>query len=323
VGWSGRVQDASNIARVDPPLYGDERCRVSNSRNGKAGTRRRTRPAPKTKSPARNGSAGRQMTHRGVESRRWLIVPVASVGLVLAVVAGLVTASVTSGATTMATGEAEAPPRVVSEVTTLSPRVLSGIGANQAVTSLQPVKAGSPLSIDGKPGVVFVSEESCPFCAAERWPVVIALSHFGTWGHLGATTSSSTDVYPNTATFSFRHASYTSPYLALRTTELTDNAGHPLQALTPLDTELLDHYDIPPYVNTADQSGAVPFLDIDNHYVLAGAQYDPQVLAGLSMSQITSQLDDPASPVARAVDGAANVLIASIAQVLHATETRG
>jgi hypothetical protein len=174
------------------------------------------------------------------------------------------------------------------------------------------------LSIDGKPGVVFVSEESCPFCAAERWAVVIALSHFGTWSHLGATTSSSTDVYPSTATFSFRDASYTSRYLALRTTELTDNAGHPL-ALTPLDTRLLDRYDVPPYVNSADQSGAVPFLDIDNHYVLAGAQYDPQVLAGLSIRQIAAQLDDPASPVAKAVDGSANVLIAAIEHLLHTT----
>ena len=32
-----------------------------------------------------------------------------------------------------------------------------------------------------------------------------------------------------------------------------------------------------PYVNSADQSGAVPFLDIANRYVLAGAQYNPQV----------------------------------------------
>jgi hypothetical protein len=33
--------------------------------------------------------------------------------------------------------------------------------------------------------------------------------------------------------------------------------------------------DVPPYVNSADRSGAVPFLDIANQYILAGAQYDP------------------------------------------------
>jgi hypothetical protein len=42
----------------------------------------------------------------------------------------------------------------------------------------------------GKPAIVFVSEESCPFCAAERWSLTVALSHFGTWSHLGTTTSS-------------------------------------------------------------------------------------------------------------------------------------
>ena len=61
--------------------------------------------------------------------------------------------------------------------------------------------------------------------------------------------------------------------------------------------------------------GAV--LDIDNHYTLGRAEYDPQVLAGLSMSQIASQLDDPASPVAMAIDESANALIAAIDQVLH------
>jgi hypothetical protein len=46
--------------------------------------------------------------------------------------------------------------------------------------------------------------------------------------------------------------------LALSTTELTDNVGHPLQPQTPLDTSLLASYDVPPYVNSVDQSVAVP-----------------------------------------------------------------
>ena len=71
-----------------------------------------------------------------------------------------------------------------------------------------------------------------------------------------------TAAYPNTATLSFRAAHYQSTELTLRTTELTDNAGHPLQAQTPLDTRLIAAFDVPPYVNSADQSGAVPFLDI-------------------------------------------------------------
>ena len=103
----------------------------------------------------------------------------------------------------------------------------------------------------------------------------------------------------------------------LCTTELTDNRGHPLQPLTSLDNKLIATYDVPPYVNSADQSGAVPFLDLANHDILAGEQYNPQVLAGLSAAQIASQLRDTSSPVAQAIDGSARVIIAAINQILH------
>jgi hypothetical protein len=146
------------------------------------------------------------------------------------------------------------------------------VSPGQAITPLQTVQTSDPpLTIGGKPAIVFVSEESCPFCAAERWSLAVALSHFGTWSHLGTTTSSATDVYPNTATLSFRTAHYQSTELTLRTTELADNAGHPLQAQTPLDTRLIAAFDVPPYVNSADQSGAVPFLDIANRYIPASS----------------------------------------------------
>ena len=198
------------------------------------------------------------------------------------------------------------------------PAVRRCVDPGQAITSLEPVKtSGPPLTIGGKPAIVFVSEESCPFCAAERWSVAVALSHFGTLSDLGTTSSSATDVYPNTATLSFRTVRYQSTELTLRTTELADNAGRPLQPQTALDTRLIDAFDVPPYVNSADQSGAVPFLDIANKYVLAGAQYNPQVLAGLSAAQIASQLSNPSSPVARAIDGSAQVIVAAIDQVLH------
>jgi hypothetical protein len=257
---------------------------------------------------------------RRAEARRRLLVPLASVGVVVAVVLGLVAVSLTSGGSVAS--EAEASPGVAAAVTSVPLSALARIGGSQVVTPLQATGSGTPLRINGKPGIVFVSEESCPFCAAERWPLVIALSHFGTWSNLGATTSSATDVYPNTSTFSFRHATYRSRVLTLRTTELADNAGKPLQPESVLDAQLLGQYDVPPYVNSADQSGAVPFLDIGNQDVLAGAQYDPQVLAGLSMRQIAAQLNDPTSPVARAVDGSAEVLIKAINQMVSTGTTQ-
>jgi hypothetical protein len=269
---------------------------------------------------ARERIAAERAARKRAETRRRILVAVASVTAVLAVVVALVAVKLTSTPAALVASESPASSVVVRQVTTVPAAVLTRVSSGQEmmITPLRAVKtSGPPLSIGGKPAIVFVSEESCPFCAAERWSLAVALSHFGIWSHLGTTTSSATDVYPDTATLSFRTAHYQSTELTLRTTELTDNAGRPLQAQTPLDTSLIGTFDVPPYVNSADQSGAVPFLDIANRYVLAGAQYDPQVLAGLSAAQIASQLSNPASPVATAIDGSAQVIVAAINQVLH------
>jgi hypothetical protein len=289
---------------------------VSTTRHEPAGGKS-TRAArnASAKARARQRLAVQRAARRRAEIRRRFLASGAVVA-VLAVVGAFI--AVKLSATHSAARESQAPAVVVRQATTVPLAVLSRVSVGQPTTPLQTVTAPGPLlTAEGRPAIVFVSEESCPFCAAERWPLVVALSHFGTWSDLGSTRSSATDVYSNTATFSFRSARYHSTQITLRTTELADNTGRPLQPETRLDARLLGAYDVPPYVNSADQSGAVPFLDIANHYILAGAQYDPQVLAGLSSAQIASQLRDPASPVAKAVDGSARVIIAAIDQVLH------
>ena len=253
---------------------------MANTRHDRAGgNSARPRRGPQPKMRARERIAAERAARKRAEARRRILAAIVSVTAVLAVVVALVAVKLTSTPARLVASESQASAVVVRQVTTVPAAVLTRVSPGQAITPLQTVKtSGPPLTIGGKPAIVFVSEESCPFCAAERWSLAVALSHFGTWSHLGTTTSSATDVYPNTATLSFRAAHYQSTELTLRTTELTDNAGRPLQAQTPLDTRLIDAFDVPPYVNSADQSGAVPFLDIANRYVLAGAQYNPQVL---------------------------------------------
>lgn len=271
---------------------------------------------PHAKARARERIAADRAAQVRAQSRRRLLLSVAGVTAVLAIAGALVAFRPSSPR--LAAAESPAPAAVVRQATAIPLSVLLRASAGQAATPLQKVPAaGPPLTLSGKPAIVFVSEESCPFCAAERWPLVVALSHFGTWSGLGSTTSSATDVYPDTATFSFRTAHYLSAQLTLRTTELANNAGRPLQPETALDARLISSYDVPPYVNSTDQSGAVPFLDIANHYILAGAQYDPQVLAGLSAAQIAGRLQNPSSPVAKAIDGSARIIVTAIDQVLH------
>jgi hypothetical protein len=292
---------------------------VTNTRHDRAGGKSARPPrGPQPKMRARERVAAERAARKRAEARRRILLAIASITAVVGFVVALVGVNLTSTPARLAASESQAPSAVVRQVTTVPGAVLARVSPGQAVTPLQTVKTSGPLlTIGRKPAIVFVSEESCPFCAAERWSLTVALSHFGTWSHLGTTTSSATDVYPDTATLSFRSAHYQSTELTLRTTELTDNAGRPLQAQTSLDTSLIGTFDVPPYVNSADQSGAVPFLDIANRYILAGAQYNPQVLAGLSAPQIASQLRNPSSPVAQAIDGSAQVIVTAIDQVLH------
>ena len=291
---------------------------MANNRSRRPAGRPAARKGP-ARPRARERIAAERAARKRAEKRRRLLAAIGAVAVALSVVATLVTVKLTSTPVHQAASESAAPAVVMRQVTTVPTALLSRVNPGQVATPLQEVRtSGPPLTINGKLAIVFVSEESCPFCAAERWPLTVALSHFGTWSRLGITKSSATDVYPDTATFSFRAARYRSAELTLRTTELTDNAGHPLQAQTPLDAKLIATYDVPPYVNSVYQSGAVPFLDIGNQYILAGAQNDPQLLAGLSAAQIAGQLSNPSSPVAEAVDGAARVIVAAIDQALHA-----
>jgi hypothetical protein len=288
---------------------------------GKPAVRAKATPA---RQRARERIAAERAAKKRAEARRRFLAAAGAVAAVLAIVVALVVVRLTASPAHRTASESAAPAALVRQVTTVPAATLARMSSGQAATSLQRVQVPGPLlTLDGKPAIVFVSEESCPFCAAERWALTVALSHFGIWSQLGITKSSATDIYPNTATLSFRTARYRSADLTLSTTELTDNVGHPLQPQTPLDSSLIASYDVPPYVNSVDQSGAVPFLDIGNRYILAGAQYDPQVLAGLSAAQIANQLSNPSSPVAQAIDGSANVIIAAIDRVLQVNTGRG
>jgi hypothetical protein len=46
-------------------------------------------------------------------------------------------------------------------------------------------------------------------------------------------------------------------------------------------------------------------------------QYVPSALAGLTWTQIAAAMRDPASPIARDIDGAANILTAAICTLTH------
>ena len=183
---------------------------------------------------------------------------------------------------------------------------------------LQTIKtSGPPLTIGGKPAIVFVSEESCPFRAAERWSLAVALSHFGTWSHLGFTTSSAADVYPSTAMLSFRTTAYHSTELTLRTTELADNAGRRLQAQSPLDTRLIGAFDI---ASLREQRRPVRGGPVPRHRQPVhpgGRAVQPPGTGRPDGGPDRQPAQQPVEPGGRAIDGSAQVIIATLDQILH------
>ena len=71
---------------------------------------------------------------------------------------------------------------------------------------LATVNGGPPL-----PVVFFYGAEFAPYAAAERWPLILALSRFGTFNQLGLMQSSSTTAFANLSTFTFWKVSYVEP----------------------------------------------------------------------------------------------------------------
>jgi hypothetical protein len=203
---------------------------------------------------------------------------------------------------------------VVDQVTSVPTSVASKVGLPSTNVVAPPTyKSGQPpLVIGGKPGAVFIGGEFCPYCAAERWAIVMAFSKFGTFSNLKETTSSPWDTDPATATFSFYGASYSSPYITFDFVEHesndTDGLGTRtvLQPLTSLESNLWAKYDNPE---------GFPFLDIGNKAFVLAPSYVPTVLSGLDQEDIASKLTNPNDPVTQAIVGTANYLTASICSI--------
>src|SRR6267143_6411690 len=71
---------------------------------------------------------------------------------------------------------------VLLELANVSPTALNQVGPGvQSATSPHSVSSSTPLILNGKPEVLYVGAEYCPFCAAERWSMIVALDKFGTF----------------------------------------------------------------------------------------------------------------------------------------------
>jgi hypothetical protein len=250
--------------------------------------------------------------------RRRLTWAAASVAVVLVIIGTLVVVKLTAGSPPPAEAAGSTPgtDEVQQAVADVAPAVLDQVGLGAVDTLPKAMSSQPALTGDGKPLIVYIGAEYCPYCAAQRWGLAVALSRFGTFAGLGETKSSSIDAFPNTATLSFHGATYTSQYIAFQGVETTTNVRQgdgyaPLDTPTSAQKQLMSTYDAPPYVEPGS-NGAIPFLDIANKYVMSGASYNPGVLAGKAGIDIADLLSTPDDPIAKAIDGSANAITAAI-----------
>jgi hypothetical protein len=230
---------------------------------------------------------------------------------VVVLVLGLIVAKQVSGSSTPKKTSPQssglASSAVVKAIETLPASVFNSVGVGSAGNPPKKVSGGSSMTADGKPRVLYVGSEFCPYCAAERWGLATALARFGTFTNLGQTTSSSTDVAPDTSTLAFHGTTYTSQYLSFTGYEQQDRTQtKTLDTLTSADQGVF---------SKLNPRGSIPFVDLGGIYVSSGASYDPGILAGLSHEQIATSLSDPSSVTGQAIIGTANQFTAALCKL--------
>ncbi len=273
------------------------------------------RPVSKATQQAMSAGQLRRLKAKRDERNRRLM-PLYGAGGVLVIVVAIfiIFSLLNTGGSTSA--NAKTTQAVANSVTTVPLSIYQGIGTGGVTSILQKVTPSVAVLKDsaGKPLIVYVGGEFCPYCAAYRWSIIAALSRFGTFKNLALTTSSSTDIYPDTNTFTFVGSSYTSQYITYSATEIEDRNQQALQTLNAQDQQLFNTYDGPPYSQSA---GGIPFLDIANQYVTEASPYNPQDINGMTWSQIAAALGNPGSTPARDIIGTANYLTAAICNVTN------
>lgn len=271
-------------------------------------------PGPRGATPAtqRRQPAGKRPRRRaGARSALLIWGTIAAVVIVVAVVVALGQTGKSAPKASAGYRPEAVPASILQETTHVPASSFDKVGISGAVTPPSVVGTQPPLLIGGKPGVFVLDGEFCPYCAAERWAVVTALSRFGSFTGLKTMESSPLDVHPSTQTFEFATARYSSSYITAKLLEMygqeQPTGRRPvIRKPTRIEARLMRKY---------DANSSVPFFDVGNKVMFSGSSYTPGVLAGLSRATIAAGLSHPSNPVTQLILGGANDLSASICSV--------
>jgi hypothetical protein len=239
-------------------------------------------------------------------------------GVVVALLGTLLLVKVVGNGSSLPTVTSLAPASPIerAEVTGIPATVFNEVGVDSPVVPVVPpvlLASSSPRDSGARHGttvvsVLFIGTEYCSFCAAERWPLIAALSRFGTFGTLYDVESSSIDYAPDTPSFSFDGTTYSSKYVSFRAYEVKSDVlgahGYlPLMKLPNWARSVMVRY---------DRTMRYPFVDVAGEAVVLQANLSPETFAGTSRQQVAGGLVDPTDPVTQGIVASANYLTATI-----------
>lgn len=215
-----------------------------------------------------------------------------SVGIIVLVVVGIVVLVLAKPSTDSSSSDdlaaKPAPASIAADLAEVPMTSLSGAyAAEQKVAASASTDANLPTAITaanrakygalksgGKPEVLYMGAEYCPHCANLRWPLVVALSKFGSFSGLKVITSSEDHV----PTLSFVGATYHSDVLSFTPVELYDQDHKPLEKGTDAQMTLLQSLG----------QGGYPFVDFGGKYAQSGDPYNGSPFVGKTQTDIAA-----------------------------------
>jgi thiol-disulfide isomerase/thioredoxin len=175
--------------------------------------------------------------------------------------------------------------------------VTSGSNANLQTAT------GAPYAANGKPVVVYIGADFCPYCAAERWALVISLSRFGNFSNLHYMNSASDEG--DYATFTFSGSTYTSKYVSFQPFEQEDRNQAPKESV--------------PTNYTAEFTNSYPYVNFGNSFILHTLIPDPQLLQGKNWTQIFTDIST-SDTTGTTIQEGANAVTALICKILPSSD---
>ncbi len=126
----------------------------------------------------------------------------------------------------------------------------------------------------GKPVVVYIGGDFCPYCAVERWSLILSLSRFGNFTNLHYMASALNEE--DLATFTFTGSTYSSKYVVFTPIEQEDRDRNAIATI--------------PANYTSGFNNAYPFMNFGNKYLLMTLIPDTSIISGKNFTQIFSDL---------------------------------